>query len=183
MASKKLSEWVALGLQLYKNLTDVQEHLKYVEEQIVTIAQNRSDEHQPLADDEREGRRFFAKSGDGPDDPIVPVVFTADKLISSFKPGSPEHQRLEEATGGKIALLFTKETMFKRAARDGKTFRSQVRKNFGQDADDVIIAARDLDENSLPKNDIKVEWKDAATETEIAAGARKKKSRKKGAVA
>lgn len=181
--SAELAELVTRGIALYKKITSLQEELKGVEEEITSIALQKSDEHQRLADDEREGRRFLARSGHDPDAPIVPVIFTADKLISSFEEHSVEHQRLVDAAGDKLPLLYNRAVMFSRIAKDGKAFRSFTVKHFGEKADAIIVAARELDSAGLPKSDIKIEWKNAGTEADILAGPRKKKAKKGKAVA
>lgn len=145
------------GLEVKGQLKVLQEELKAIEGKLAEAGL--CGEQVPLKDPEREGKRFLAR-GSGV---IVPVVFTADSLVGTFKRHSALHQRIEAASGGDdvFLALFRPWDGFERVIEDGKKFRAEARQLAGAKAPALITACLARDKNGTPKNTIKVCWEDA----------------------
>lgn len=107
-----------------------------------------------LADEGREGRRWFAKGTAL----RIPVVFTADKIVGEFKDGSPLHARIKAAAGTHLTDFFRAVNKHENLFDDGKKFRTHAKDIFGDAAPDFVVACRALDKDGLPKSDIKILW-------------------------
>src|ERR1035441_2389770 len=108
-------------------------------------------EHVELKDAEREGRRWLAHGSKL----IVPVVFTADKIVGSFKSGSPVHERIDkaaEAGGREVEEFFAKATTYENLYEDGKRFRAVVEASMGgQTGPPFITACLAVGKFGIPK--------------------------------
>ena len=114
-------------------------------------------EHVELKDAEREGRRWLAHGSKL----IVPVVFTADKIVGSFKAGSPVHGRIDKAADGRLHEFFAMETTFENLFEDGKRFRAAADGVLGAKGPAFITACLAVDKFGIPKSDVKVCWEDS----------------------
>ena len=115
-------------------------------------------EHVELKDADREGRRWLAHGSSL----IVPVVFTADKIVQSFKSGSPVHERIVKAADGRLEEFFLAAMSYENQFEDGKRFRREVDDLMGAVKGAVFITAcLAVDKFGIPKSDVKVCWEDS----------------------
>lgn len=162
--SASLKSLVDRGAQITAQIGELSKELKEVEEKIREIAKAKSDQHQPLTEDAREGRVFHARGSEL----VVPVIFTADRLVGSFQRGSKEHQRIAAAIPVEhFASFYRSWDGFENAFDDGLKFRHQAAALLGKDAPAFITAALLVDKLGLPKSDIKIEWKKAAAAAKL----------------
>lgn len=156
---KSIAEDVANGLAVLVQLQGLEEELAGIEARLVQDALDRPEEHQPLADAEREGRQFIARSGAVE----LPIVFTADKLVGTFAEESKVAKRIMDAIPWpKFDAFYKKVTSYAMVPKDGKKFRSLAADLLGEEAPRFIAACRAVDKDGIPKSDIKVEWEAAA---------------------
>ena len=94
--------------------------LKELEARLETDALARPDEHEPLADADREGKQFLA-AGTGI---TLPIVFTADKLVKTFAPKSDVHERIEAASDGQLLRFYRLKPVYECTQKDGKAMRA-----------------------------------------------------------
>jgi len=162
--SSSLKSLIDRGAALTAQIGELGKELKEVEEKIREIAKTKSDQHVPLTNDAREGRVFQARGSEL----VVPVVFTADRLVGSFQRGSKEHQRIAGAVPEEhFASFYRPWDGFENAFDDGLKFRHQAAALLGKDAPAFITAALLVDKLGLPKSDIKIEWKKAAAAAKL----------------
>lgn len=141
------------GLEIARRIAALKEELAAVEAVLVEAAMRGDQE--PLNDPEREGRQFRAHGSDT----WVPVIFEADLLAGSLKPGSPAHTRLASLAGDRFPQLYREVHSFERVKPSGKGFRSLVRELFEPaPAADIISASLARDKNGIPRSRILVDW-------------------------
>jgi len=153
-------ELVDRGLVLRSEISERQKELKEIESGLEEIGLARSAEHEELVDAEREGRRWFAAGSEK----IVPVIFTADKIIGSFKSDGATHEMIRVALGkqrGKLQEFYKPETTWGNLFKDGKQFRTAAREILGMCAPGFITACVARDKSGVARSDIRIEW-DAA---------------------
>jgi hypothetical protein len=148
---------VDLGLELRAKIEMLQADLDIVERAIISYAAE--GEMIDLVDEDREGRQFLAKGGEA----VVPVVFTADKLVASFKDRSELHNMLEGWVGSTVLCKFYRRiTSWEMIPKGGKPFRKLAGELLGNaDGPALVTACLARDKHGIPKSDIKVEWKRA----------------------
>lgn len=163
LTAMTLAQLVDRGEVLVDEIHKRQKELKLVEAEIKARAQARPEEHVPLKDDSREGRKFVAPGSRR----HVPVVFTADKLVGSFQKDSKEHKRISEFLASspelakEFATFFRPWNGYENRYKDGKDFRKKADEVFGKDAPGFISACLARDKDQLPKSDIRIDWKQA----------------------
>jgi hypothetical protein len=133
-----------------------EKELKIVENWILAFA--REGEQVPLVDEEREGKQFLAAGSTL----IVPVVFTADKLLSSFKPLSESSGKIGAAAREHLLRFYAPETVWEMVPKHGKAFRRLAGDLLGRHGPALVTASLARDKAGIPKSDIKVEWKRAS---------------------
>ena len=143
------------GLQLHAEIKAREQELKAVEAKLAELALYK--DQVPLSDPDREGSRYLAKGTSK----IVPVVFTADKLIGSFKSDSPKHQEIVAAAGSHFGEFFTLVKTYESQIDDGKKFRLAAGSVLGPAAPAFITACLARDKHGIPKSDAKIVWGDA----------------------
>lgn len=112
-------------------------------------------EHHELKDADREGRRFLARGSKK----ILPVVFTADKIVGSFKKNSDVHTRIAALAHGHLASFYAETITFENVHKDGKAFRTAADHILGKTfAPPFITASLSVDKHGIPKSDVKIEW-------------------------
>ena len=144
------------GIVLRVRIAHDQEELEAIEERLIKIGL--TSPHEPLADPERDGRRWFARGSQQ----MIPIIFTADKLIGSVKDDGPHHRRISQMAGDKFPMFFRPVKEWKNLFKDGKQFRTAARDHLGEIKGPAFVAqclARDKD--NLPKSDNKIEWDSA----------------------
>ena len=146
------------GLEIRAELEKLTTELKDIEVRVKHAALH--GEQIDLADADREGRQFLATGTSS----IVPVVFTADKLIGSFKLNTPIHNKILAALGpkhiGMLPEFFAREVKFDNQFESGKKFRSRAGELLDTDAPAFITARVARDKDGIPKSDIKILWDD-----------------------
>ena len=112
-----------------------------------------------LADAEREGKQFLAAGSNV----IVPVVFTADKLVESFKDRSEMHGKIAAALPCPVPLdnFYKPIATWEMVPKSGKQFRRLADELLGKFAPALITACLARDKHGIPRSDIKIEWKRA----------------------
>jgi len=148
-----ITDLVDRGLAIRKQIVQLKKELDGIEQKLAAAGLERQQEL--LADEDREGRRWFAPGSRL----LVPVVFTADKLIASFAADSPKHREVAAITEGKLKDFFHLKRVYEMLAKDGKDFRLQAGRLLGADKGPALITAclaRDRD--GVPKSDVKVDW-------------------------
>jgi len=162
--SASLKSLVDRGAQITAQMGELSKELKDIEEKLREIAKAKSDQHVPLTDDAREGRVYHARGSDL----VVPIIFTADRLVGSFKRDSKEHLRIKAALPDvHFATFYKSWDGFENVFDDGLKFRHHAAGLLGPEAPAFIAAARALDKVGLPKSDIKIEWKMAAAAAKL----------------
>lgn len=121
-------------------------------------------DHQELKDADREGRRFLARGTDR----ILPIIFTADKLVQSFQANSAQHKTIAQKAGRHLQSFYLPVTQYKMVQKDGKAFRAAADQILGKDGPAFITACLARDKKGVPKSDVKIEW-DSAEEIVEAA--------------
>lgn len=144
------------GLEICNTIEKLEVELKLIEERLK--AAGLSGEQVDLVDADREGKQFLAAGTER----IVPIIFTADKLVGEFLKDSPKHQTLRMAAHGKLTDFFKPVIGYKNRFDNGKKFRIQAEEILGVRAPAFITACIARDKQGIPKSDIKVCWGDAA---------------------
>jgi hypothetical protein len=143
------------GLELRKEIDTRKKELAGIEAKLKKAGLN--GEHLELKDADRDGRRYLARGSSR----IVPVIFTADNLIGSFKNGSPIHTSIAHA-GGKFFDSFYKPVNgFENLFKDGKQFRALADELLAKDAPQFITACLSRDKFGIPKSAVQIGWDDA----------------------
>ncbi len=160
MIAAKIDRGIAIIAQMAK----LEEELEGIENAIREHAKAHPDQHKPLGDAEREGRQFMAEG----EKFTVPVLFTADKIVGSFKANSDKHVTIKEAAGDHFGSFFKAVNQFENRFDDGKKFRDRADELLGDDAPAFVTASKATDKNGIAKSDIKIEWAKAAAMKKIA---------------
>ncbi len=157
-----VKDLVDRGLVLKAEIAVRNKELKDVEKKLTAIGITRT--HEALADEERDGRRWFARGTEM----IVPVVFTADIIVGSFGRGTPTHLAIENAAGGKMSRFYKPISKFENLHDDGKKFRAAAAEELGlKQAPPFVTACLARDKDGVPKSQIKIEWDAAGMEAEV----------------
>lgn len=161
IASAPVSMLVDRGRVVTAELARLQAELNQINAAVVRHACSVPDEHEPLIDGERDGRRWMAVGSLE----RVPVIFTADKIIASFADGSPKHKDLVQLIGApRLPFFFAERRVWERREKDGKIFRRALSEMLPADlAAAMVTATLARDKSGNPKSDIYPDW-DAAEE-------------------
>jgi hypothetical protein len=157
----RVLQLVDRGLVLRREIAEREEELKVVESNLVNFAQD--GEQAPLVDEDREGKQFLARGSKV----IVPVVFTADKIVGSFKDGAALQTQLRTLAGDNLKWFYAPTRQWKMVPKNGKMFRFEAGRMLGPAGPAFITACLDRDKHGIPKSDIKIDWERAK---EIPAG-------------
>lgn len=157
------------GLVLVAQMAEAKEELKAIETRLKADALARPDEHEALADAEREGRQFIAVGSEL----ALPIVLTADKLVGQFMPGSKEHDRIAATVNPlELSIFYRTVKLLVNEFDDGKEFRAKAAEQLGERAPAFIAACVAVDRHGIPKSDIKCEWSAAAAHAKLAEAAK-----------
>jgi len=149
-----LTPLVDRGLDIRKQIKTLQAELKDIEKKLEQAGLH--GDHVELKDADREGRRFLARGSRV----LIPVIFTADKLIGTFKHDSPVHVKIADAADGHLRDFFTLTQTWENNFDNGKRFRTEADAILGKAAPAFITACLSRDKYGIPKSDIKVNWDD-----------------------
>lgn len=140
------------GIEIRQEMKALKLELDALELRLIAAA--RAGEHVPLSETSREGRRFLARGTEK----VVPVIFTADKLISSFAENSAMHQKISAISPGFYQQFFRRKVLFERSIEEGNRFRKTVAEMLGADAPAFITACVSRDKDGITKSDEKIHW-------------------------
>jgi glutaredoxin len=143
------------GMELRKEIDVRATELKEIEAKLKEAGLN--GEHLELKDQDREGRRYLARGSSR----IVPVIFTADSIVGSFKKDSAIHARIEHAAGKFFSSFFKPVNGFENLFKDGKQFRAEADQLLEKDAAQFITSCLSRDKDGIPKSGVKIEWEAA----------------------
>ena len=150
-------ELVDRGLWLRAEIKKLGAELKTIEARLERLGLERR--QSDLVDTDREGRRWLARGTRR----IVPVVFTADKIVGEFRDQSPKH--LEIATAlvepGMLREFFKPVNKWENLFDDGKKFRARAEELLAQSAPGFVTACIARDKDGIARSDVKVTWDDA----------------------
>ena len=141
------------GIQIKIDIEALQTELKLIEKRLE--AAGLKGEQIPLEDATREGRQWLAR-GSGA---IIPVVFTADSIVSGFPDDSATHMQLRDMLGAKINEFFKRS--WSNRFRDGQSFRAHARELLADRAPGLITACLARDKDGVPKSKTVVAWSEA----------------------
>lgn len=128
--------------------------LKAIEKKLVAEALAHPELHVDLEDAEREDRKFLAHG----ETLAVPIIFTADALVKSFRPDSAQHVAIADAANGRLSEFYKFIQGYEAAEDDGKIFRARAREVLGENAPAFITACLQRDKFGIPKSATKIEW-------------------------
>ncbi len=157
--SKLVTNAVDRGLAVRAEIKKLAAELKEIETFLETTGLKA--EHEELKDADREGRRWLAHGSEV----IVPVVFTADKIVGSFTRDSEQHKKISTASADLLLKFFKPLNGYKNRFDDGKKFRLTADELLGKQAPGFITACLARDKNGTPLSDVKILW----DQTEAAA--------------
>lgn len=143
------------GLELREHIDKLEKELEWVEAKLKAIGLKSDQED--LKDAEREGKRWLAHGTQR----VVPVIFTADKLIGSFQLNSALHSQVKVLAGEDLKVFFKLTQVFKNQFENGKKFRGTAAEVLGAKGPAFVTACLSRDKGGVPKSDIKVEWDSA----------------------
>lgn len=158
--------YIDRGLLLREQIAVREKELKEIEGHIQELGLQHTEDHVDLKDADREGRQWLAQGTDK----VVPVIFTADKIIGSFKDGSAQHQTIRTALNGRVPFsrFFRSETTWSNLSKTGKAFRAFAVQMLGTEcAPAFITACTARDKHGIAKSDIKINWDDAEAVTAV----------------
>ena len=151
-----IQQFVDRGLEIRADIEKLKLELKSIESKLEKFGLN--GQHEELKDADREGRRWLARGTSQ----IVPVIFTADKIVGSFKANTPTHNRIQKASDDKLSFFYTPCTTYESLFDDGKKFRAHADELLGKEAaPKFITACLSVDKHGIPKSDIKILWDDS----------------------
>lgn len=115
--------------------------------------------HEPLKDEQREGRRVMLTGNHW----RIPVIFTSDSLIKSFQSGSQKHKELlrvlteaslsEPEAKELLKQFFTEPNKWETKFKDGQDFRAAANQWLpAEGAAKFIVACRQVDKNGIAKS-------------------------------
>lgn len=152
------------GLELRAQIQILTAELDQIEARLTADALSHPDEHELLKDETRTGRRYTAVGTSH----LLPVVLTADKLLSQFRPDTPQESRiLALCPPPLLDAFYAKITIYSNQLRDGKTFRARASALLGPTAPAFVNACLARDKDGLPKNDIKIDWHSATVHAAV----------------
>jgi len=158
--SESVKALVDRGLQLTAQIAKLGKELEWIEDKLKAIGLEREQEY--LKDEDREGRRWLAQGSAL----IVPVVFTADKLMGSFKKDSAAHSTIRNLAGEDFQHFWKLSQTYENRFDNGKRFRKEADEILAARAPAFVTACVAKDKMGVPKSDIKVMWDDPEPVTE-----------------
>jgi hypothetical protein len=143
------------GMEIRDQMEKLKVELKDIEVRLQHAALH--GEQVELNDADREGRQYLAAGSDR----IVPVILTADLIISEFRRDSDRHTEIVDAIKNATGVLqfFKPVNKYENRFDSGKKFRLRATEVFGPDlAPAFITACVSRDKDGIAKSAIKVAW-------------------------
>ena len=128
--------------------------------------------HEHLKDEKREGRTItFAGTRHK-----LPVLFTSDALLASFKSGAPKHSELllvlkglDQNPADVLDLFFSRETTFERRIDDGQKFRAVAAELLPPTTAAAFVSAcAQVDKHGIKKSSVRFDYKAGEAVEEVA---------------
>jgi hypothetical protein len=154
---------VRRGLELRDRKRQIDTELKAIESRLEKAGLQGP--HIPLQEEDREGKQFLAKAGDL----VVPVIFEADQLIATIRPGSETAAAAKQAAGDALPKFYRAETTLVRVPKDGQAFRRLARELLGASGPKLVHACLQRDKQGIPKSRTIIAWDAAKPLAEIAS--------------
>jgi hypothetical protein len=142
------------GLAIREEIKKLESELAQIEQRLRDAGLARPQDHVPLVDEDRDGKRWLAKGTQK----IVPVIFTADLIIGEFAAGTPRAASIRTAARGKLDDFFKPINKFENRFKDGKIFRNKAALVLEAAAPNFITQCLARDKSGLPKSRILVSW-------------------------
>ena len=148
------------GLEIIAALENLEAELKDIEVRVKHAALH--GEQVELKDADRDGKQYLAAGTQR----IVPVILTADKLVSSFAEHSKQHGLIETVAGGRALNEFFRPVhKYENRFDNGKKFRTRADELLGKAAPAFITACLARDKDGIPKSDIKIMWDESEVQS------------------
>lgn len=153
----KLTDRIA---EINKEISKLTDEKKRIEARLDAYALAHPEQHEPLKDEKREGRRMVFTG----ERFTVPVVFSSDLIIGSFTDGSPKHKELlqilcgpdgeHEATAeATLKRFFDPPAKWENRYENGVKFRAAVAEHLGSKrAAPFISACTQVDKHGVKKS-------------------------------
>jgi hypothetical protein len=163
MKPGEVAELVDRGIELRERIAKDTAELKKIEAKLhdAGLEAGREGEHEELKDTDREGRRWMARGSQK----VLPVIFTADLIISTFTRGTDVHRKIDAIAGTRLNDFYKPEFKFANRFDNGKKFRSKAEEVFGPNAPAFITACISRDKHGIAKSAIKIAWDDVEPAT------------------
>jgi hypothetical protein len=144
------------GLEIVKQIDELKAELEKIETRLekAGLEAGSRGEHQALKDVDREGKCWQAKGSAV----SVPMIFTSDKIVSSFTANGAKHTAIAAAAGGHLREFFKPVNKYENLFDDGKKFRAHAAEVLAGAAPAFITACVATDKSGIPKSDIKILW-------------------------
>ena len=145
------------GIEICTELAKLKRELEEIDGRIKVIALK--GEQVELKDPTRDGRQFRAVGTEK----IIPVIFTADKIVGSFQANSPAYEKAIKGLGDKSAKIgefFKRKVVYENCFDNGKKFRAHASEILDDKAPLFITAVLARDKDGIPKSDIKICWEE-----------------------
>lgn len=146
-----IPELIDEAITLHREVERASERLAEIEATLKTYAGERPELHELLSDGDREGTQVLLKGERG----TLPLIFTADTLLSKVPPGvepATEMFGLCARHGVSPQLFYAPTTDLYRTISDGKRFRAKVREMLGDDAPAFLRLCASRDKHGIIKN-------------------------------
>jgi hypothetical protein len=153
--TKSIVGLVDRGLAIRAQLKELNAELKEITESLESFGIDQP--HEDLKDQDREGKRWMAWGSKL----IVPIVFTADKILGEFRAGTVLNQKIDRAADGHLREFFKPINKWENLFDDGKKFRARAAELLEAKAPAFITACLARDKHGIPKSDVKILWDDA----------------------
>lgn len=150
-----IQQLVDRGIVLRAEIKEREIELKKIEKKL--SEHGLKSEHQELKDSDREGRRYLARGSKLE----VPIIFTADNLVKSFKHDTDMHRQILSAADGHLHDFYSLTQTYEINFDTGKKFRTTADSILGKAAPAFITACLARDKHGIPKSSIKITWDDA----------------------
>jgi hypothetical protein len=157
MTPEQIAADVERGKFLKEEIARLSEELKAIEKRLELAGLD--GEQVPLEDGEREGKQYIARSSKL----RVPIRFESDQLITTVRPDSDLHRKLQHILGDKFKDFFKDTRIFERVKKDdAQKFRIHARNQLPPDTYAALISACVArDKAGIPKSKTVIAWSEA----------------------
>lgn len=160
------AQWTDRLAEVVAEIAKLTAEKKQLEAKLEAYGLKHPELHASLKDEKREGRRMTLRGARH----HIPLVFTSDLLIGSFKQDSPKHKQLlailakDDSLAPLASLLrfFDAPTSWERRIDDGQKFRAAVAEWLPAGvAAEFITACTQADKHGVKKSNVAFDYKAA----------------------